>query len=128
MAENSAGRYRFTRGMRLGSNRQYQYVYRKGRSFPGRKMVLVYLRARELKAGFSVSNKLGKAVKRNRIRRVLREDFRLLQGDIKPGRYIFIARQPIQGVPHDKITREMRYLLHKADLFRESVPQGETES
>lgn len=124
MAETTAGRYRFTRSLRLGANRQYQYVYRKGRSFPGKRMVLVYLRAHETKVGFSVSNKIGKAVRRNRVRRIMREDFRMLQGEIKPGKYIFIARQPIVGAPHDRLTAEMRFLLHKADLFREEAPSS----
>ncbi len=112
-----AGAYRFTRRLRLGANRQYQYVYRRGKSFPGKRMVLVYLRARETKAGFSVSNKIGKAVRRNRVRRIMREDWRKIQPELKPGKYIFVARIGSAETPHEKLTAEMRYLLHKADLF-----------
>ena len=121
-AERPAGTYRFERRLRLGANRQYQYVYRRGKSFAGRKMVLVYLRAREMRAGFSVSTKIGKAVRRNRVRRIFREDFRLLQWELKPGKYIFVARSGSAETPHDKLTAEMRYLLKKADLFA-SVPE-----
>lgn len=117
MTGDSAGTYRFTRRLRLGANRQYQYVYRRGKSFAGRRMVLVYLRARETKAGFSVSNKIGKAVRRNRVRRIMREDWRLLRPELKPGKYIFVARTGSAETPHEKLTAEMRYLLHKADLF-----------
>ena len=80
-------------------------------------MVLVYLRARETKAGFSVSNKIGKAVRRNRVRRIMREDWRILRPELKPGKYIFVARTGSAETPHEKLTAEMRYLLHKADLF-----------
>ena len=117
MTGDAAGAYRFTRRLRLGANRQYQYVYRRGKSFAGRRMVLVYLRARETKAGFSVSNKIGKAVRRNRVRRIMREDWRILRPELKPGKYVFVARTGCAEAPHDKLTAEMRYLLHKADLF-----------
>ena len=53
---------RFPRRFRLGRSRNYRYVYRKGRSFPSRSLVLVYLRGKDLKLGFSVSSKVGNAV------------------------------------------------------------------
>lgn len=120
MAGNCAGQYRFGRDLRLGANRQYQHVYRKGRSFPGKRMVLVYLRARETKAGFSVSNKIGKAVCRNRIRRIMKEDWRHIRPQAKPGKYIFVARHGCVEATHERMTAEMRYLMHKADLFASS--------
>ena len=70
--------YRLGRRYSLGRNKQYTYVYRRGKSYPGYRMVLVYLKARELKVGFSVSSKVGNAVTRNRLRRRMKEDFRML--------------------------------------------------
>ena len=57
---------------RLQKNRAFQYVYRKGHSVAGRNLVLLHAPGRELKVGFSVSKKVGKAVTRNKVKRRLR--------------------------------------------------------
>ena len=101
----------------LGRNKQYTYVYRRGKSFPGRRMVLVYLKARELKVGFSVSSKIGNAVTRNRVRRRMKEDFRMLRPELAPGKYIFVARSAAAASEPAAMGREMRALLKKAGLF-----------
>lgn len=110
---------RFPRRYRLGSNRNYRYVYRRGKSHPSRNLVLIHLKGRELKIGFSVSGKVGNAVTRNRVRRWLREDVRRMRANMKCGRYVFIARQGIAEVRHEALTRELRRLLQRANLLRE---------
>lgn len=81
-------------------------------------MVLIYLKGRELRIGFSVSGKLGNAVTRNRVRRCMREDARLLRDRLAPGKYVFMARKPAVTVSHDKLTRDMTALLQGAGLIR----------
>ena len=115
--------YRLGRRFSLGRNKQYAYVYRRGKSFPGFRMVLIYLKARELKVGFSVSAKVGNAVTRNRLRRRMKEDFRMLRPQLAPGKYIFVARTAAAEADSGAMAREMRHLLKKADLFR--APGGE---
>ena len=114
----------FARKYRLGENKNYRYVYRRGKSFPSRNLVLVYLKGREQKFGFSVSGKVGNAVTRNRIRRFMREDVRRMRTKLKCGKYIFIARPALKRVPHDELTREMCALLNRAKLFREDMPDA----
>ena len=112
---------RFSRRYRLGSNRNYRYVYRRGKSYPSRSVVLIHLKARDLKIGFSVSGKVGNAVTRNRIRRWLREDIRRLRWRMKCGRYVFIARQGITATSHQALTRELGRLLERSKLLKEEV-------
>ena len=111
--------YAMGRTYSLGRNKQHQYVYRRGKSYPGKQLVLVYLRAKELKAAFSVSTKVGNAVVRNRIRRYMREDFRMLLPSLKSGKYIFIARNHAGGAPHEALTKDMHSILRRAELLGE---------
>ena len=104
----------FSRRYRLGGNRNYRYVYRRGKSYPSRNLVLIYLKGREQRFGFSVSSKVGNAVTRNRIRRYLREDVRRLRAQLKPGKYIFIARPALKMAAHAELSREMKHLLRRA--------------
>lgn len=110
--------YRFGRAFSLGRNKHFNYVYRRGKSFPSRRMVLVYLRAKELKVGFSVSAKVGNSVTRNKVRRRMREDFRLLRPFLLPGKYIFIARTGAAEAPYPAMANEMKSLLKRAKLFQ----------
>lgn len=112
---------RFPRRYRLGSNRNYKYVYRRGKSHPSRSVVLIHLKGKDLKIGFSVSGKVGNAVTRNRVRRWLREDIRRLRARMKCGRYVFIARQGIRTTSHEALTRELCRLLERAKLLKEEI-------
>ena len=112
----------FSRCYRLGDNKNYRYVYRRGKSYPSRHLVLIYLKGKEQKFGFSVSGKVGNAVTRNRIRRYMREDVRKMRTTLKCGKYIFIARPALKTVPHEELTRELRSLLARAKLVKEDKP------
>ena len=111
----------FPRKYRLGSNRNYRYVYRRGKSTPSRHVVLVHLKGREQRFGFSVSAKVGNAVTRNRIRRCMREDVRRMRTQLKSGKYIFIARQGLAELSHEALTRELRRVLARANLLKEDM-------
>ena len=108
----------FARRFRLGDNKNYRYVYRRGKSYPSRNMVLIYLKGKEQRFGFSVSSKVGNAVTRNRIRRCMREDVRKMRTRLKCGKYIFIARPALKSVPHAELTREMQSLLSRSKLIK----------
>ena len=102
----------------LKKNAQFKYVHRRGHSSGSHEMVLLYVRANTLKVGFSVGKKIGCAVKRNRVKRRLRAACVPLLPRMKPGLYIFIARQPAEKAEFSKICRSMQYLLRKQNLLK----------
>jgi len=101
----------------LTSDRQFQLVYDKGRSWAGREVVVRALSngLDITRCGFAVGRRLGKAVVRNRIKRRLREILRhvaLRKGwDI-----VIIVRNPAAQVDYKRLKISVEGLLFKAGL------------
>jgi len=107
---------------RLKRNKDYRAVYRAGKSVANRELVLYFIKNRygKTRAGFSVSKKIGKSVVRNRMKRLIKEAFRLHIKDIKPGYdLIFIARTGSKNYKYADIERSVVDVLKKAGLYIE---------
>lgn len=105
---------------RLRKNAQFQYVYHRGKSASCRDMTLLYARSGRLLAGFSVSKKVGNAVTRNRVKRRLRECFRLQIPRLKRGLYVVAAKPEAAGCDYHRLDKSLQYLLGKLSLFKET--------
>ena len=76
--------------------------------------------------GFSVTKEMGKATVRNRIKRLLKENVRVL--DIKNGRdIVFIARRSIVKADYHQLTASIVKLLRRADLLVSDVEKTGSE-
>lgn len=106
--------------LRLRSTEDFQRLRRDGRSYPHKLLqmsVLPNVLAHN-RYGFIVSKRLGKAVRRNRIRRRVREAVRLLHPQLRMGYdIVFIARPSLEGQPFDVIQRIVNELTRQAGLW-----------
>ena len=108
----------------LKENRVFRRLYAKGRSAVSPTMVL-YCRKngrRENRLGLTTGTKLGHAVVRNRVRRRLREIYRLQEHRLSPG-YDFVVVARVRAVysRYAELERDFLRLAKKLQLLS---PQG----
>ena len=95
---------RFPADLRLKSSADFQRVYDDGRRAGDAHLLLFALPSPSAvtRAGFSVSRKHGNAVRRNRLKRLLREAFRLNRHRLPAGfDFVLIPRQRDDSTLHD---------------------------
>jgi len=96
-------------------------VYKSGKAWVGNLIVIKAL-PNELefsRYGLSVTKEIGKAVVRNRVRRMLREVVRVTS--LKPGwDIVFIARQAAVTADYHELKRSIGKLLLRAHLMNEN--------
>ena len=105
----------------IKENRDFLRLYKKGKSFIGPSLVTYVLknRSNEKRYGITTSKKIGKAVQRNRARRVIRAALYDLYSDIIPGYdIVFVARGKTPYVKSDVVKKEMSEHLKKAKILR----------
>ena len=109
------------RKFRLRSNREIGELRRTGRTWANSRLVLI-ARPNALehsRFGFSVSRRIGSAVRRNRVRRLLREAARLRFGQLSLGwDLLVIARAPIAGADFRVVDEALVDALGRAGLLR----------
>ena len=108
----------FSKSLKL--NHLFRRLYQKGRSAANSYLV-VYCRKNSLsenRIGLTVSAKLGHAVVRNRIRRRLREIYRLHEAQFLPGwDIVVVARSRAVDAPYQKLERAYLSLADKLGLL-----------
>ena len=105
----------------LKENRDFLRLYRKGKCYVSSSLVTYVLknRSNEKRYGITTSKKIGKAVQRNRARRVIRASFYDLYSDIILGYdIVFVARGKTPYVKSDVVKKEMTDHLKKAKVLR----------
>lgn len=107
----------------LNRNTLFKRLYYRGKTIKTPFFTFYYMntRASKNRVGFTVSKKIGKAVTRNRARRLMYESFRLYEEQLANGYYmVLVARSDILKTDFERIRKTMEKALQKSGLLSEA--------
>ena len=106
--------------IKLKENREFRRAYNRGKVFvtPFAVVYVTKNRTGDVRLGITAGKKIGKAVKRNRAKRVITAAFRQLLPNIKEGYdFVIVARTRILTVKSTVLQEKIEKLLGEADLL-----------
>lgn len=109
----------------LKKNYEFKNVIKKGQYFVG-KNIIIYLTQNNNNRnviGIAINTKLCNAVKRNRIKRLIRESFYKEEKFLKKGYniiFLWNKKEPVENANFHVINEEMRKIFINASLFEKN--------
>ena len=107
----------------LKKNEDFQKVYKKGKSYANKYLVMYLLKSESQinQLGISVSKKVGNSVIRHRLTRLVRESYRLNEKRFQKGyQIVVIVRMTAKGRSYQEIESA---LLHLANIHKVFVDE-----
>jgi ribonuclease P protein component len=104
----------------LNKNRDFLNVYKNGRFYCAKYLVIYVLKndLQEQRLGITVSKKVGNSVKRNRLKRLVKENYRHFENLLKVSNdIVFVVRKSEFLPSFFDLKKEMKYLFKKLDLL-----------
>jgi ribonuclease P protein component len=98
---------------------QFEKVYKEGSKFYDDLFVLYALpnNINEARIGLTVTKKIGNSVQRNRIKRLIREAFRLSNRILPGNDIVVVARKPSVDLKYSQAKNSLDHLLRRAKLL-----------
>ena len=101
---------------RLKKEKDFQRVFHKGKRLFSPSLTILYFPSTTLKMGISIGKKHGKSVQRNRIKRLLREAFRLHAPTIKGKYFIVLIPKIAEEYTFDTFQKHVKWMIEKGSL------------
>lgn len=108
----------------LKKNYEFANILTKGKYYSGKYIAIYYFKNSSNcnKIGIAVGTKIAKAVRRNRIRRVIRESYRLLENNIEFGySMVFLWKKKIniEQATFQNVQTDMKNFFIKNKMYKE---------
>lgn len=107
---------------RLTKRKEFAYIYKNGKKVNSKNLSIQIVQSKftEPRIGLSVSNKVGKAVIRNKIKRQLRAIIRKQLKNLRIHQnFVLIAHPSIVECDFSKIESEVLYIFKKGNLLND---------
>ena len=104
---------------RLKKQKDFDLVFRKGKRIHAKSLTLLCLESDCLKFGISLSKKHGKAVVRNRIKRLIRAAFKSYIKNISKSFYIIILPRISDDYNYNNFDKDILYSLKKGNIIND---------
>lgn len=110
------------RTQKLRLNHEFSRVYRRGRYAAGRYVVIHYLKraGKNRRFGVTASKQVKSSVRRNRLKRLLRESCRQIEDHLPQGYdFIFVGRNTREKLDLHRVNYDMIKVLKRIGLYNE---------
>lgn len=114
----------------MKKNHEFRRLYAKGKSVAASSLVVYFKRTGHgyNQLGITVSTKVGNAVCRNKIRRRIREIYRLNEEKLQPGLdIVVVARNKAAFCDYHRLEKDFFYCCGKLGIFADDLKKGETK-
>ncbi|MEY8462405.1 ribonuclease P protein component [Streptococcus merionis] len=106
---------------RIKREKDFSAIFKQGQNVANRKFVLYRLDKEQahFRVGLSVSKKLGNAVVRNRVKRLMRHVLINHRQQIKAEDFVLIARKGVEELNYHEVEKNLLHILRLANLYQE---------
>ena len=106
---------------RIKKTSDFDKIIKKKQSFANRQFVMYYQKnnLEHMRLGISVSKKLGKAHKRNKLKRYVRESFKTKKESLANYDIIVIVRPMAVDIDFQNFEKSINHILKKVKLYSE---------
>ena len=114
----------YKNGVSIMKNKDFQIVYKKGKSYANKYLVMYVLNndTEENRLGISVSKKVGNSVVRHRITRLIRESYRLQESKFQNGYdIVVVARTNAKDKTYQEIESALLHLGKLHNIIDDSL-------
>ena len=101
---------------RLKKQADFQRLFQKGKRGFAPSLTILYRPCEKMTMGISIGKKHGKSVQRNRIKRLLREAFRAVQGEMKGTYSVVLIPKVSEEYSVKNFERQLKCIIKKEKM------------